>query len=107
MKTKSFLILLSLIVILVRAGSAQQDDIDNALAYQYFQEALTISQRDNAQLWGVELYGPMLFVNPRNRTITANQSDEVGYLKREGSIYVGELPKEENIANTAFAWGWI
>ncbi len=83
---------------------AQEDNIDEALAYQYFQEALTISQEDNSQLWGEKLYGPMLFVNPKNRMIVANQQDKKGYLKREGNIYLGKLPKEENIANTAFPW---
>ena len=104
MKTKGLFVLVSIAILVSKASLAQEDNIDEALAYQYFQEALTISQEDNSQLWGEKLYGPMLFVNPKNRMIVANQQDKEGYLKREGNIYLGKLPKEENIANTAFPW---
>ncbi len=104
LKTKGLFVLVSIAILVSKASLAQEDNIDEALAYQYFQEALTISQEDNSQLWGEKLYGPMLFVNPKNRMIVANQQDKEGYLKREGNIYLGKLPKEENIANTAFPW---
>ena len=104
MKTKGFIFLMGFTVLVFKAGLAQENDIDKTLAYQYFQEALTISSKDNALLWGEKLYGPMLFVNPKNRVIVANQQDKEGYLKREGNIYLGKLPKKENIANTAFTW---
>jgi len=104
MKTKGLVVLVGFIALIFQASLAQENDIDKALAYQYFQEASTISQKDNALLWGEKLYGPMLFVNPKNRMIVANQPDKEGYLKRDGNIYIGELPKEENIANTAFNW---
>ena len=73
-------------------------------AEEYFIEANLISEKDNGYLWGMKLYGPMLFVNPENRMIVANQQDKEGHLERSGNVYTGELPKEENIANTAFDW---
>lgn len=46
----------------------------------------------------------MLLVNPDTRQVFANEQDSAGLLKKTGSIYIGMLPSEKNIANTAIDW---
>lgn len=98
------MVVICLLLLGFRMWAAENIPIDNTLARQYFQEAAAISQRDDAALWGVYLYGPMIFVNPGNRTIVANRPDKEGRLHKEGDIYIGRLPVDENIANTSFSW---
>lgn len=59
---------------------------------------------ENGKLWNHQLYGPLFFVNPENRTIIANEKDSKGILTKNGAIYTGVLPNEINISNTAFDW---
>lgn len=87
--------------------AAQGPPIDTALAQRYFQEAQAISMRDNGALWRRSLYGPMIFVDPATRAVVANQADAAGSLTRQGDIFVGRLPDEENVANTAVRWAGV
>src|SRR5215204_1387945 len=84
-------------------GQAEQP-IDPSLANQFFQEAKSASDKDRGQLWGVALYGPMLFADPNTRTVVANQNIENGVLHKEGQVFAGKLPDEIGIANTATKW---
>jgi hypothetical protein len=59
----------------------------------------------NKELWGLDLYSPILFVNPNTRIVYANDVDVDGILKKSRRLYIGELPKSTNIANTALTWG--
>jgi hypothetical protein len=81
--------------------------IDMSLAEQYFREAEAASRSDAGRLWGAELYGPLMFVDRVTRTIAANRADAEGRLRRQGNIFVGKLPDEENIANTATRWAGV
>jgi len=58
-------------------------------------------------MWGVALYGPMLFADEDTRTVVANQPDENGALHKQGDVFVGKLPPEVNIANTATDWAGV
>ncbi|MFQ5765610.1 MAG: hypothetical protein ACE5GT_11830, partial [Rhodospirillales bacterium] len=58
-------------------------------------------------LWGRALYGPMLFVDPETRFVVANHEDEDGKLTEQDAVFVGTLPDEEQIANTAYAWAGV
>ena len=60
--------------------------------------------KENGKLWNHQLYGPILLVDKDSRTIFANMPDDKGILKKNGEIYVGILPKEINISNTAYNW---
>jgi hypothetical protein len=55
-------------------------------------------------LWGVSLCGPMMFVDPRTRSIVANQPDANGVLTLQNGVYIRVLPKSQNLANTATEW---
>jgi hypothetical protein len=78
--------------------------IDVAKASAAFAEAQKISARDGGRLWGKPLYGAMLFVEPGTRATVANEPDASGALHRDGDVYVGTLPKDVVIANTAMEW---
>lgn len=58
----------------------------------------------NRTLWNIDLYGPMLLVDPQTRVVFANESDSVGVLMRDGGLYRGRFPDNINIANTSIAW---
>jgi hypothetical protein len=92
---------------IVSTLAAAQQVIDPVRAAQYFGEAKAASDRDAVVLWGVRLYGPMVFADPQSRTIVANQADSEGKLKREGEVWTGTLPPNVGIANTATKWAGV
>ncbi len=71
---------------------------------QVLREADAICRGDNGALWGVSLRGPMLLVDPATRSVFANQPGGEKELKAEGDIFVGKLPDQINVANTAVDW---
>jgi len=87
--------------------AAQETPIDPSLARRYFSEAETLCRRDDGKLWGVSLYGPMLFVDPKTRAVVASQGDREGRLKSSGEVFVGQLPSQMNVANTAVEWAGV
>ena len=48
--------------------------------------------------------GPLILVNRETRTIIANESDNSGELVKRKNLYIGKLPENIIIANTAFDW---
>ena len=71
---------------------------------QALREAEAICRGDNGALWGVSLRGPMLLVDPATRAVVANQPGGKNELKPEGEVFVGSLPDQVNVANTAVDW---
>lgn len=86
---------------------AQQTPIDDAVAAQYFREAQAASQRDHGVLWRLSLYGPILFADPATRTVVANQADHDGMLQPKNGVFVGKLPPETTLGNTAVTWAGV
>jgi hypothetical protein len=78
--------------------------LDAQEAAMIFAEAKIISDRDNRQLWGVPLYGPMLLIDPRDRAAIANQQDANGRLVGNGASYVGALTNDVMLADTPNEW---
>lgn len=89
------------------ASPAETTPIDPVLARQYFDEIKKVSDADAGHLWGVQLYGPTLFVDPNSRSVVANQIDQGGLLTADQGVYIGTLPYENNISNTAVEWSGI
>ncbi|HYA98042.1 MAG TPA: hypothetical protein VEH49_08105, partial [Methylomirabilota bacterium] len=85
----------------------QKPAIDPALARQYFAEARKLSEADGGRLWGKPLYGPMLFADPGTSFVVASQADAEGRLKEQDGVFVGTLPPEVNVANTATVWAGV
>jgi hypothetical protein len=101
--SKKYLLFLLLFLFNVNILSqVRQEELNQAS--EYFREAKTISDNDKGNIWGVTLYGPMLFVNSTTRFIIANEPDKDNFLKKNGDVYCGTLPIEMNISNTALNW---
>ena len=62
------------IVLIVNAAAAGSVQIDQRRAEQYFAEARALCERDNGQLWGVSLCGPMVIADAATKTIATNQT---------------------------------
>ena len=62
---------------------------------------------DGGQLWGVSLAGPLMMVDPQTRAVFANQADAEGVLHPDGKLFVGTLPPNVPIANTAQKWAGV
>jgi hypothetical protein len=104
--THIFLVVVSLLTF-VAGASAQSASIDTKLAARYFQQLKQTSERDGGKTWGVALYGPLLFVDPRSGNVVANQADLEHKLVPQERVFVGTLPREINPANTAFDWAGV
>jgi hypothetical protein len=95
---------LALLAVAATPLAAQAPAIDTALAARYFEQVEQLSDGDGGLLWGVELYGPLMFVDRGTRTLVANVADDAGQLEAQGAVYVGTLPRDQNVANTAIEW---
>jgi hypothetical protein len=87
-----------------KIDSSKPAPIDLTMAKSYFAEARRLAASDGGKLWGKSLAGPMLFVDPRTRFAAANQADAEGKLKPEDGVFVGTLPANVPLANTATRW---
>lgn len=83
---------------------AQDAAIPLADAHAVFSQARSQCEADGGHLWGASLCGPIMLVDPRTRRIVASQADAKGALREQDGVFVGELPKETNVANTAVEW---
>jgi len=103
MSKRLFTILLS-VAILIPNLCAQNNLKEISEAVKFFMEAKSLSDADNGELWGVKLYGAMMLAYPETRLILANEPDNENFLEEINGVFVGILPDELNIANTAFDW---
>ncbi|HET7359829.1 MAG TPA: hypothetical protein VFJ04_06745 [Rhodanobacteraceae bacterium] len=72
-----------------------------------FAEAQRLCQADHGALWGVSLCGPLMFVDPRSHHVVANRADAEGKLRADEGVFVGALPPDTPVANTALAWAGV
>src|SRR5262245_31020632 len=85
---------LTLAILLLTSASAQSTSIDTKLAAQYFQQLKQTSDLEGGKTWGMALYGPIMFVDPRSGNVVANQADLEHKLEARDGAFVGTLPKE-------------
>ena len=88
-------------------AQTQNSSIDFAEAREVFDQARRLSEADAGRLWGVRLYGPILLVDPETRFVVANETDKEGHLTEYQGGFVGKLPEQESIANTAHRWAGV
>jgi hypothetical protein len=88
------------------SGSKEQT-INPERAAQYFMEAEALSRQDAGRLWGVPIYGPMILVDPETHQAAANQADAERRLSQSGNVFVGKLPTNVMVANTALDWAGV
>ena len=89
------------------ASTQTSEPIPIETAQTYFAEAQSLCQADHGRLWGVSLCGPIMFVDPTSRFVVASQADAKGVLKPEGNVFIGSLPADQIIANTAVEWSGV
>lgn len=97
---------LSLILLLSFSNliTAQSESNDIRLAEKYFLEIQAKAVEEGGKLWGINLYGPLLFADADRRIIYANERDSMGLLTPNGNIYTGNMPAGFQAANTAIDW---
>jgi len=95
------------LLVFITSSAAQSSSIDTKLAAQYFRQLKQTSDRDGGKTWGLPLYGPIMFVDPRTANIVTNQADLEHKLVAQDGVFVGKLPNEINPANTAIDWAGV
>lgn len=101
-----FSVLLFVAALAVSPAAAQPYERERAAAA----ELAEICAADAASLWGVNLCGPLLVVEPGSRAAWASQADALGVLTPSGDGWTGVLPDGVPLANTSLAWAgdtWI
>ncbi len=93
-----------LAVLLLATSALAQSPIDHAKAKAAFDQAHQLCTADNGHLWGHTLCGPMLFADRATFYAVGNQADESGKLHAEDGVFVGKIPAQLPIANTATSW---
>ncbi len=99
---------IKIVLLLFLAGCGGEEDnsyLTPEKAREYFGKIEAACNRDNGNLWGKNLYGPMMFVDRTTRKITANQQDKEGLLREKDGIYTGVYPRELIINNIPVTFG--
>lgn len=88
-------------------GKAAEESTTSDDAKKYFQEARRLCERDGGTLWGKPLCGPILLVDANSRDVFADQPDREHQLQSRDGLFVGKLPANVNVANTATEWAGV
>lgn len=102
---KRWFLFLPLFFVLSCNGKKEPLWFTAADACKHFMEVKEFCDIDNGKMWGVNLYGPVMYVDPKTRAIFASNPDSQGLLKARDGIFTGTLPKERWISNTAIDFG--
>lgn len=90
------------------AAQGMTGDLTPERAAAYFAEFAKACAQSNAkQLWGVEIFGPVLLVDPATRRIIANEPDKEGLLTETDGVYVGVLPPDKVMVNAPVDLGGV
>ncbi len=91
------------LLIIPRVSFSQSFSTREAAYASCFEEVHGAEER-HVDLWNMNMYGPILLVNPSTRQVYSNFPDAGGALRQDGPVYTGYLPEEINIANTKVHW---
>lgn len=97
-RSLSYIFALSLAAALSADGSS---GIDLERARAVFDEAQTF---EASNPWPARLAGPILLADAQSRTLVGNQADGEGRLRATDGVFVGRLPDDMGVANTAISW---
>jgi len=92
------------------ADPLPMDKTDVARARQVFERFRQACCADAGALWGVSLLCPVILVDQESREAVASYPDPEGQLAPEGELFVGHIPPDLPIANTAQDWAgmrWV
>lgn len=85
--------------------TGQEYPIDLEETGNYFKEIRSICDADNGELWGKNLWGPILLIDRDTRFLVANEPDHEGLLEKTGNVYTGYFPKSKVVANSTTDFG--
>lgn len=97
-------IIIVIILQLTLISCGQEKGINYKNAGKYFNEVKAICDKDDSKMWGVNLNGPIMFVDRHSRDIVTNENDSLGSLTPKGEIFIGKYPESLPIANTSVRW---
>jgi hypothetical protein len=86
------------------APAAAQDPLLSASAAR---ELRDICRADAGRLWGIDLCGPLMVVDPSTRRVWTSERDRAGLLQQAGAGWVGGLPPDVPTANTTVEWAGV
>ncbi|MDX2415412.1 MAG: hypothetical protein QNK33_09505 [Bacteroidales bacterium] len=105
---KQKIVLIFFLSLIILSGCKEETRIDymtNQKAADYFASVEAYCSTEKAQLWGTNLFGPIMIVNPETRHIYASHQDAEGLLKPKDGIFVGNYPKERITNIIAVTYG--
>lgn len=88
----------------IAAPAAAQDPLTSSAAAAELRE---ICRADAGQLWGLNLCGPLMVVDPATRRVWTSDPDTAGLLQQSGAGWVGGLPVGVPVANTTVEWAGV
>ena len=91
-----------LLILASLSADAQAQTLTPEAARAAFVLADSVAADDGGRPWKHSLAGPILFVDPSDRTAVTNRPAQ-GFAPHDG-IFVGSLPDSVGIANTATNW---
>lgn len=94
-------------VLLAMTGAAAAQTPDFTREQAASAELTAMCAADAGRLWGTSLCGPFIAVDPRTRAAWANQADLGGVLVPGAGGWIGVLPDDAPIANTAVEWSGV
>lgn len=107
MHTSRLVSVIAAMVMMCAPAHMHAGAIDEHTARECFDLAGALSEADGAQLWGIPIAGPMMFADPGSREVAANHADAEGALHERNGVWVGTLPEDVGIANTAIEWSGV
>ncbi|NLA49743.1 MAG: hypothetical protein GX876_09810, partial [Bacteroidales bacterium] len=97
---------MALLILLSGCGTEEKDIyLTPEKALHYFEKIRESCDSDDGRLWGINLYGPMMFIDRTTRKMIANYPDKDGLLREKDGVYTGLYPRDQLISNTAVRYG--
>ncbi|NOT09640.1 MAG: hypothetical protein HOP28_15720 [Gemmatimonadales bacterium] len=93
-----------LLALSAQSATAQMPDSLVTQGVKALSEFARICALPSSAVWRVSLCGPMVLVDPESRGAIANRRPPTGEFAERDGMYVGTLPAEMWIANTAIDW---
>jgi hypothetical protein len=89
---------------LMTVAFAQTAVIDPKAAHAAFAERQAMCDRDGGALWGRNVCGPLLFIDPATREVVANQNTPDHALTKTGDVFTGKLGSDVLVSSTTVEW---
>ena len=92
-------------IYLVMGAASFAQSLDDAANERAMARFLADCDAQGMAVWGRSLCGPLVIVNPESRWTVASEQDPDKKFSKRGNVWMGRLPENFGIANTAFDWG--